>query len=281
MAQRRLERTQSDLTEFLLRHRHKLTPADVGLPSGGRRRTPGLRREEVAALAGVGLTWYTWFEQGRDIQVSERFLLNIARALKLDDAECCHLFLLAHQRAPRPEAYQEQTLSPRTQSLMDELARPAYVINLRWDVIGWNTPADKLLQFSELEASNRNLLKMVFANPELRRRLADWHQDSSCLLAQFRCDLAGVPEDPVMRTLIDELCQLSPDFRHWWGGSSMEGYNRGIRTIIGADGALYTFDHETLIVDEHRHLKMVIYFEAERGEMSRKYSLTLPSPASV
>ncbi|CAN0586256.1 unnamed protein product, partial [Ectocarpus sp. 12 AP-2014] len=124
MAHYRLERTQSDLTEFILRHRRKLTPADVGLPTSGRRRTPGLRREEVAALAGVGLTWYTWFEQGRDIKVSERFLLNIARALKLDDAECCHLFLLAHRRAPPAEAYQEQATSPRIQSLMDELTRP-------------------------------------------------------------------------------------------------------------------------------------------------------------
>lgn len=263
MAHQRLERTQSELTDFLLHHRHKLTPADVGLPSGGRRRTPGLRREEVAALAGVGLTWYTWFEQGRDIQVSERFLLNVARALKLDDAECCHLFLLAHRRAPPTEAYQEQNLSPQTQTLMDELPRPAYVTNLRWDVIGWNAPADQLLQFSQLKASERNLLKMLFANPELRRRLADWHQDASRLLAQFRCDLAVAPEDPVMQTLIDELCQLSPDFRRWWQASTMDGYNRGIRTLVDTGGNLHTFDHETLIVDEHRHLRMVIYFAAE------------------
>lgn len=167
MSNHRLERTQSDLTEFMLRHRRKLTPADVGLPTSGRRRTPGLRREEVAALAGVGLTWYTWFEQGRDIKVSERFLLNISRALKLDDAECCHLFLLAHRRAPPAEAYQEQSISPRIRSLMDDLSRPSYVMNLRWDVIGWNAQADKLLQFSSREASERNLLRMVFTAPDL------------------------------------------------------------------------------------------------------------------
>ncbi|MEX5452403.1 helix-turn-helix domain-containing protein, partial [Stutzerimonas stutzeri] len=102
MADRSLKRTRKDLSDFLLHHRRKLTPADVGLPSTERRRTPGLRREEVAALAGVGLSWYTWFEQGRDIHVSEKFLLNIAYALKLDDAECSHLFLLAHRRPPSP-----------------------------------------------------------------------------------------------------------------------------------------------------------------------------------
>ncbi|MDW0358359.1 helix-turn-helix transcriptional regulator [Halomonas venusta] len=263
MANHRLERTQSDLTEFMLRHRQKLTPADVGLPTSGRRRTPGLRREEVAALAGVGLTWYTWFEQGRDIKVSERFLLNLSRALKLDDAECCHLFLLAHRRAPPAEAYQEQSTSPRIQSLMDDLSRPSYVMNLRWDAIGWNAQADELLQFSSREASERNLLRMVFTAPDLRRRLPDWQQDASNMLAQFRCDLAVAPKDPVMQTQIEELCQLSPDFRHWWEASSMEGYNRGISSLLDTEGEHHTYTHETLIVDEHRHLKMVVYFAAE------------------
>lgn len=262
MAQHRLERTQSDLTEFILRHRRKLTPADVDLPTSGRRRTPGLRREEVAALAGVGLTWYTWFEQGRDIKVSERFLLNIARALKLDDAECCHLFLLAHRRAPPVEAYQEQAISPQIQSLMDELSRPSYVMNLRWDVVGWNTQADKLLQFSTREAPERNLLKMVFTAPDLRRRLPAWQHDASHMLALFRCDLAVAPEDPVMQTLIEELCQLSPDFRRWWEASSMDGYKRGISSLLDIDGVQHTYTHEVLTVDEHRHLRMVVYFDA-------------------
>ena len=262
MAHSRLERTQSDLTEFMLRHRRKLTPADVGLPTSGRRRTAGLRREEVAALAGVGLTWYTWFEQGRDIKVSERFLLNISRALKLDDAECCHLFLLAHRRAPPAEAYQEQHTSPRIQSLMDELTRPSYVMNLRWDVIGWNTQADELLQFSTRGGSERNLLRMVFTAPDLRRRLPDWQQDAAHMLAQFRCDLAVAPEDPIMQTLIDELSQLSPDFRRWWDASNMEGYNRGISRLLDTEGGHHTYTHETLIVDEHRHLKMVVYFDS-------------------
>lgn len=260
MARHRLERTQSDLTDFLLHHRHKLTPAEVGLPTSGRRRTPGLRREEVAALAGVGLTWYTWFEQGRDIKVSERFLLNVSRALKLDDAECCHLFLLAHRRAPPAEAYQELVIPSRTQALMDELVRPAYVMNLRWDIVAWNSLAAELFFLSELGAPERNLLRMVFTNPDLRRRLPDWQQDASRLLAQFRCDLAIAPDDPVLQTLIEELCRLSPDFRRWWETPNMEGYDRGISSILDSSETLHNFAHEVLTVDEHRHLRMVVYF---------------------
>ena len=265
MTGRTLERTRSDLSEFLLHHRRKLTPMDVGLPITRRRRTPGLRREEVAALAGVGLTWYTWFEQGRDISVSETFLLNVARALKLDDAECCHLFLLAQRRPPPPEAYQWETVTPLVQRLMDDLTlRPAYVLNLRWDVIAWNPAADRLFGFTDREREDWNFMRMIFADPELRRRLPEWLEDAWRVLAHFRCDLATAPEDPAMLALIDELKRLSADFRRWWQHSYLEGYRRGISTILGPDGASNTFEHELLTVDEHRHLRMVVYFAIGR-----------------
>nr|WP_300306145.1 helix-turn-helix transcriptional regulator [Halomonas sp.] len=265
---RSLERTRSELTEFLLHHRHKLTPADVGLPTTGRRRTPGLRREEVASLAGVGLTWYTWFEQGRDINVSESFLLSVSHALKLDDAECCHLFLLAHRRPPPVEAYQWQSIPVRIQVLMDDLPRPAYVMNLRWDVIAWNAAAERLIGFSGRELHERNMLRMVFADPSLRRRLPEWHRDACRLLAQFRCDLAAAPEDPEMQELIEELTRLSPDMRRWWQKAELDAYSYGIGAIQDkdpvqdSDSMRQDFDHETLIVDEHRHLRMVVYFSS-------------------
>ncbi|MCC5859084.1 MAG: helix-turn-helix domain-containing protein [Ectothiorhodospiraceae bacterium] len=262
MAQRSLQRTRGELTDFLLHHRNKLTPADVGLPSTGRRRTPGLRREEVATLAGVGLTWYTWFEQGRDINVSERFLLRVSKALKLDDAECCHLFLLAQGRPPPAEAYQAQAVPPRIQTLLDDLARPAYVINLRWDLVAWNAAADVLLGLADREPPARNLLRLAFADPALRRRLPAWRRDASCLLAQFRCDLALAPGDDAMGTLIEELSRLSPDFRRWWESPDLEGYARGIGRLLDTQGTAQDFDHQTLVVDEHRHLWMVVYFKA-------------------
>jgi transcriptional regulator with XRE-family HTH domain len=259
--ERSLSRTKSELSEFLTRHRKKLTPADVGLPSHGRRRTQGLRREEIAALAGVGLTWYTWFEQGRDIQVSQKFLLSVAHALKLDDAECSHLFLLAHKRPPPPEAHQWVSVTPLVQQLMDDLAtRPAYVLNLRWDVIAWNAAADDLFAFSAREPELRNMLRMVFADPDMRRRLPTWRDDASRLLAQFRYDFAVAPDDPPMLALVEDLKELSADFRRWWTTPASETARRGIGSVMTAETERLDFRHETLVVDEHRHLRMVVYF---------------------
>lgn len=261
MIERSLSRTKNELSEFLTRHRKKLTPGDVGLPSTGRRRTPGLRREEVAALAGVGLTWYTWFEQGRDIQVSEKFLLSVARALKLDDAECSHLFLLAHKRPPPPEAHQWLSVTPLIQQLMDDLAtRPAYVLNLRWDVVAWNAAADDLFGFSAWDREARNILRMVFADPDMRRRLPAWREDAPRLLAQFRYDFAVAPDDPAMLTLVEDLKGLSADFRCWWEKPDGEESRRGIGSLLSADGTHLRLRHEALIVDEHRHLRMMVHF---------------------
>lgn len=264
MADRTLERTRTDLSDFLVRHRKKLVPADVGLPSASRRRTPGLRREEVAALAGVGLTWYTWFEQGRDIQVSESFLLKVAKALKLDDAECSHLFLLAHRRPPPPEAYQWPSVSRLIQNLLDDLVtRPAYVANLRWDVVAWNGTANDLFGFADRERPDRNILRLVFADPEFRRRLPYWHDEAPKLLARFRHDLASAPDDPAMLALVDELKRLSADFRRWFEQPGMESYACGIGAIVGPDGGQFGFMHEMLTVDEYRHLRMVVYFQQQ------------------
>lgn len=261
MSDRTLARTRAELSDFLTRHRKKLTPVDAGLPVAGRRRTPGLRREEVAALAGVGLTWYTWFEQGRDIQVSESFLLKVAKALKLDDAECSHLFLLAHRRPPPPEAYQWPSVSPLIQQMLDDLmVRPAYVANLRWDVVAWNRSADDLFGFTRRERSDRNIMRLIFADPPFRQRLPNWRDEAPKLLAQFRHDLATAPDDPAMLTLIDELKKLSPDFRRWFDAPGTEAYARGIEAILDRDDTALYFKHEMLTVDAYRHLRMLVYF---------------------
>lgn len=263
MVERSLSRTKSELSEFLVRHRQKLTPADVGLPVTGRRRTPGLRREEVAALAGVGLTWYTWFEQGRDIQVSEKFLLGLSYALKLDDAECSHLFLLAHKRPPPPEAHHLISVTPLIQQLLDDLqARPAYVINLRWDVVAWNTAANALFGFSQRDRDTRNFLRMVFSDPDIRRRLPAWRDDAPRLLTQFRYDFAVAPDDSAMLALVEDVKLLSPSFRQGWQTPNGEIAQYGISAVEDVDGGRMDVQHETLVVDPHRHLKMVVYFAA-------------------
>lgn len=264
LAERTLARTRSDLSDFLVGRRAKLTPAEVGLPTTGGRRTPGLRREEVAHLAGVGLTWYTWFEQGRDIQVSESFLLKVAKALRLDDAECSRLFLLAHRRPPPPEAYQWPSVSPLIQRMLDDLAaRPAYVLNLRWDVIASNAEADRLFGFSGRDQADRNIMLVVFADPDMRPRLPAWREDAPRMLAQFRADLATAPDDPAMLALVDELKKLSPDFRRWFAQPGMDSYSRGVGAVLDPDGLRRDYTQEALIVDEYRHLRMIVYFEME------------------
>ncbi|MDQ8727225.1 helix-turn-helix transcriptional regulator [Bradyrhizobium sp. LHD-71] len=260
MPSRSLERTRRELSEFLRHHRARLAPVDVGLPSGRRRRTSGLRREEVAALAGVGVTWYTWLEQGREIGVSQDFLLRLAKVLKLDDIECCHLFLLAHQRPPPAEAYHWPSVSSRIQQMMDELVmRPAYVTNLRWDVIAWNAAADQLFGFASKDPSVRNLLRLIFIAPDLRRRLPAWREEAPRVLAGFRRDLAVAPQDPAMLALVDDLKELSPDFRAWWDAAQPQEPTRGLASFL-TDAGHVAFEHEVITVDEHHHLRMTVYF---------------------
>ncbi|WP_306028152.1 helix-turn-helix transcriptional regulator [Stappia sp. MMSF_3263] len=266
MPPRSLERSRTDLADFLRQRRERLLPADLGLPPGKRRRTPGLRREEVAVLAGVGLTWYTWLEQGRDIGVSEDFLLRLAKVLKLDDADCGHLFMLAHGRPPRAEAYRWPGIRPRVQQLMDEMAdRPSCVLNLRWDIIAWNDEADRLFGLARRDPAGRNMLRMTFADPEFRRRLPSWHDEAPGLVEALRRDFALVAEDAGMREFVDDLARVSPDFRKWWGKAQDCPACRGPATILD-NGRERRFDQEVLIVDEYRHLRMVVYFETDGTE---------------
>ncbi len=260
MPSKRLIRANGELSEFLLRSRGRLKPEEVGLPAGTRRRAPGLRREEVAALAGVGLTWYTWFEQGRDIQVSERFLLRVAAALRLDDVECSHLFLLAHNRPPPSESRQAVSVSPLVQQLLDDLSlRPAYVLNPRWDLVAWNKSAGTLFGLDG-DAEDRNLLSLLFSRSELRKRLPAWKIEGPALLAQFRYDSVFASNDPVAARLIERLKSHSGDFRQWWIAPTNGAARYGIGSIRGADGQRRTLRHERLVVDEYRRLQMVVYF---------------------
>lgn len=228
MPPRTLERTRHELADFLRQKREQLSPEAVGLPSGSRRRTPGLRREEVAALAGVGLTWYTWLEQGREINASVAFLENLARVLQLDAAGRYHLFLLAHQRPPVPVGHQWCQVSPLVRRLLDDLPlRPAYVMNLSWDIIAWNPAAQRLFAIGERPAQERNMLWMLFADPQLNERLLEWEAQAPQILASFRRDYARAPEDEVMRQRVQALERVSPPFRRLWRQHDIHGRCQG------------------------------------------------------
>lgn len=257
---RTLTRTREDLAEFLRKHREKIAPEDVGLPRGRRRRTPGLRREEVAALAGVGLTWYTWLEQGRDISVSATFLDNLSKVLKLDAAERRHLFLLAHQRLPSELGKTWCSVPPLVQQLMDDLpARPAYILNLRWDVLAWNNAADKLLSFSSHTPERRNMLWLLFTDPAVRELFTPWEEQACQMLASFRRDFARAAQDPAIDALVDELTKVSPEFKQWWKTQEVNAPCQGVRHLYLEEMGAIALDHTTLTVDEERHLRLVYY----------------------
>ncbi|MDN3555740.1 helix-turn-helix transcriptional regulator [Halomonas maura] len=270
---RTLKRTRNDLEAFLRTRRERLKPQDVGLPPGRRRRTPGLRREEVAALAGVGVTWYTWLEQGRDIGVSAEFLDNLSRTLRLDAAERRHLFLLTQDRPPVEPGQTWCEVPAMVRRLLDDLSeRPCYVLNLRWDVLAWNTVADRIFHFSRLPESERNLLWMLFTDLELRETIDDWEHQAPAILSSFRRDYARADDDPTFASLVKHLDQVSTDFHRWWQRHDVNAPCQGRRrlNIPGVGGV--EFDHIMLIADDVRHLRVVYYAALENQDTSRHFS---------
>ena len=207
------ERRQA-LADFLRKRRARLSPVDVGLPPGMRRRTPGLRREEVAQLANIGTSWYVWLEQGRNVHPSAQVLESLARALKLTLNERRHLFLLAGQPLPPNVSVLEEKVSPALQQVLDDLnPTPAYVMGRRWDYLAWNRAADGIFTLTDGPLPyGRNLLWRVFTNPLLRQR-PDREQMLRGSLAEFRTALARYPGDEYFEELIEELKQVKEDLR--------------------------------------------------------------------
>src|SRR5690349_10448358 len=170
------ERRQA-LADFLRQRRARLSPTDVGLPPGLRRRTPGLRREEVAQLANMGASWYVWLEQGRDVHPSAQILESLAQALRLTPNERRHLFLLAGQALPAQALPEEEHVYPALRQMLNDLnPSPAYVMGRRWDYLAWNRAADAIFNISEATSLyERNLVWRLFTNPAMRER-PGWEQ---------------------------------------------------------------------------------------------------------
>jgi transcriptional regulator with XRE-family HTH domain len=198
---------RSELADFLRKRREALKPEDVGLPNGGRRRTPGLRREEVAALAGVGTTWYTWLEQGRDVRASQQVLESLAEALRMNAAEHSHLMLLGRGDEITPVQPRSETLEPTIQRLVENLGpSPACIIGRRWDYLAWNRAFSVVfcnpMKYPE---GRRNQLWSMFMDPVRRARSTDWETGARAALARFRADNARHLGDPDFEELIEDL----------------------------------------------------------------------------
>jgi transcriptional regulator with XRE-family HTH domain len=268
--------------EFLRSRRQRLTPSDVGLPDGFRRRTPGLRREEVALLAGVGTTWYTWLEQGRDVRPSAEVLSALADALRLDPAERRHLFLLNDRPLPEPRPTgPERVVQPLLRMLDSFTSQPAYVLGRRWDVLAWNRAAELLFgNYGQLDGDERNIMHIVFANKAHRRLLVDWNEVAQTSLAMFRADVARYAGDPDFERLINLLKRVSPEFRELWPRQDVLrslGSHKRIRHPVAGR---MTFEYTSFAVMGHADLKLIVYTPLAEDQTAEKLDVLLAGPAT-
>jgi hypothetical protein len=255
-----------DLTEFLVSRRARLTPPDVGLMAGPRRRTPGLRREEVAHLAGVGISWYTWFEQGRDIQVSAHFLENLSRALRLDRPEREHLFALAQHRPPplaRPAA---PMVTATMQHVLESFPHPAHIKTPRWDIVAWNAAmAEVFGDFVQYPPEERNTLWLLFTKPTFRNIMLDWEVDARRVIARFRLDYGRSGNDPAFVELVRNLEEASPEFARWWRQHDVDGFGEGVKRVRHPRHGEIEYEHAAFTADSDPNLRLVVYTPVQRG----------------
>jgi len=258
--------------EFLRSRRERLSPSDVDLPNGFRRRTPGLRREEVALLAGVGTTWYTWLEQGRDVRPSNEVLSALAEALRLDHAERRHLFVL-HDRPTqelRPTGT-EQINQPLRRMLDSLTGQPAYVLGRRWDVLAWNRAAEVVYgDYGRLEGDERNALHLVFGDPDHRRLLIDWEAVAHAALAMFRADCARFAGDPDFERLIARLTHLSPEFAQWWPRHEVALPLAGEKRIDHPVAGRMLFEYSSFGVGDTPDMKLIVFTPLDEDGTAQK-----------
>ena len=268
--------------EFLRSRRERLTPADVGLPDGFRRRTPGLRREEVALLAGVGATWYTWLEQGRDVQPSAEVLAALSDALRLDAAERRHLFILNDRPPPEPwPTGPERVEQPLLRMLDSLVGQPAYVLGRRWDVLAWNRAAELLWgDYWKLEGDERNIMHMLFANPAHRSRLVDWEELAAMSLAMFRADSARYAGDPDFERLIGTLMKVSTEFRAWWPRQDVSRLVSSKKRINHPVAGMMTFEYTSFAVIGQTDMKLIVYTPLDTDQSVEKLDALLAAQRS-
>lgn len=253
---------ERELGDFLRSRRAAIDPADVGLPSGHRRRAPGLRREEVALLAGVSVTWYTWLEQGRAERPSRAVLDAVARALRLDDAEHSHLLTLA-RRAAGDGAVEASSRARRAGEGVeavdlaghppDALVRtldaldpaPSYLLGPRWEYLAWNRAQGLLYPKAEsLAVEDRNLLFIVLCEPSARELVVDREDEARAMVTEFRAATALLRGDPDLEELIARLRRESPEFERWWSGLDVAGFHSRLRRYDHPRAGRLTFEYQ-------------------------------------
>ena len=273
-----------ELGEFLRSRRERIAPEDVGLPPASRRRTPGLRREEVATLAGVGVTWYTWLEQGRDINASPQVLDSVARTLLLDPHEREHLFRLAD--APDGAGqHDSQALPPTIQLVLDQLgAFPACVRNARYDVLAFNDSYERLMYrcLQDKPFEDRNSLWCVFTSPESRASMIDWEDAVRRMVAEYRAAMAEHVSEPAWKCLVSRLLKASPEFAELWERHEVAAPENRTKRWLHPQVGLLELNYTNLWLGQRLGTRMTTYTPADERTAERLRELArLPSPHQV
>ncbi|WP_282778201.1 MULTISPECIES: helix-turn-helix transcriptional regulator [unclassified Nocardia] len=251
------ERRREQLREFLRSRRERLTPRDIGMPVVGRRRTPGLRREEVAVRAGVGVSWYTWLEQGRDITVSGEVLDAIAGALLLNEVERAHLYLLAGLNPPPMAGRTEGALTPAVRQLLDAWGwRPAVLRDRAWNVLAYNESARTVFGFDDRA---HNCLRTFFTNPRYRAVPEVWADAAPAVVAAYRADAAHFPGDPAFDRVITELRTASPEFVALWDRHEVGMPVQAVNAMRHPEAGDLFFDATTLTVTDRPDWSLILY----------------------
>ncbi len=255
------------LGDYLKDRRARLDPAALGFPAG-RRRTPGLRREEVAQRSNISPTWYTWLEQGRGGAPSAGVLDRIAEALMLTEVEREHLFLLGLGRPPELRYKGAQGVTPRLQRLLDALeVSPALIKTATWDVVAWNRAATLVLtDYAKLPPDQRNILRMMFSNPAVRAAQHDWDSVARFVVSTFRADAARAGAASEVARLVEELCLLSQDFSALWRDQDVATHGEGIKRLKHPVLGEIALEYSAFAVDGRPDLSMIVYNPATSAD---------------
>ena len=268
------EGRRRELAGFLRSRRERIAPEQVGLPPASRRRTPGLRREEVATLAGVGVTWYTWLEQGRDINASPQVLDAVARTLLLDPHERDHLFRLA-DTADNSGQTECTALSPTVQVLLDQLGPfPACARNARYDVLAYNEAYDELIgPFGDLPFDERNSLWRMFTNPDCRARMLDWEEGTRRMVAEYRAAMAEHLAEPAWKCLVSRLTKASPEFTELWERHEVASPENLTKRYMHAEVGLLKLNYTHLWLGQRLGTRITTYSPADQQTDAKLRSL--------
>ena len=230
----------------------------AGLPVTRRRRTPGLRREEVAALAGIGVDWYIRLEQGRCVSPSMTTVDALARALRLSSAEQAHLRALSHHR--EQPAFTRESVPEALRLVIEDLRQPAYITGRRWDVLAWNRAADQLFGFSRLPEEDRNILIFLLTTSSARKLFGTgWADQAKRVVAQFRTSHDLAAGDPAFTSLLTRLRTGCPEFSSWWKGHDVRGPAAGIKLVKHPTKGALRLAHASFQSNDDPRLRLVIY----------------------